>query len=194
MPVIAESVVTTYLFESPGLLIAALAVVWAIMRVAGRRTDNKKLMHASWAPLVLCGVVWLVASQVTTKREKLDAALVDLLLSVEDKDMPAFREIVLPDARTQFMGDELTRDQVEARIDQATIDDLMLRRAVVALHENRPELGTTAIRVRAEGAVDAAPGMEFSEWVIRWRYEDDRWRVLGLECISIGPDAIFNKD
>ncbi len=193
MPVFAQSAITTHLFESPGLLIAGLAIVWAVMRVAGRRTENKKLMHASWASLVLLGVVWLIASQVTTKREQLEAALGDLLLAVEDKDMPAFRDIVLPDSTTQFMGRDLTRDQVEARINEATIDDLMLRSAVVALHENEPELGTTAIRVRAEGAVAEAQGMEFSEWFIRWKYVDGQWKALLLVCEKIGPDAIFDN-
>lgn len=194
------------LFESPWMVIVVLAIVWALMRIVGRRTNNKKIQRASWIPLALLAVLWFTASMVTTKRELLAETLDALLLATEDKDMQTFREIVLPEAKTQIPkevranlpnsfkgivpGNVITRDQFIALLEAVTIKDLILLSS--AVEQISTTEGVTYMRLRAEGSVGGgAPGLELSEWAIRWRYVDDRWKVLWLECTAYGPHTIF---
>lgn len=184
--------VTQILFESPGWAIVVFAIAWALLRVTGRRTDNKRLMHLSWLSLAFVGALVATSSLVTTKREELPKALDAMLLAVEHKDTAKFRQLVLPDAMTGVFNRELTRDQVEAMIDSAKINDLKATSSSVVFED--ADNAQTLILIRADGSVSDMPGVEISEWAIRWRYTDGQWRAQRLQCIAIGADAIFNRD
>ncbi|MGB0767831.1 MAG: nuclear transport factor 2 family protein [Phycisphaeraceae bacterium] len=180
------------LFESPGWLMAGFAIVWAAMRVIGRRTQNPRLLRVSWCFLAGVALTAAAGHFVTTDRERLETALTDLLLAVEDNDLARVRALIDPDATTRFMAKELDRNDVIERIDDATIDDIKLLSKAVLL-DNEPGFGTTAIRVNAKGSFADFPGTQVSEWAIRWRLEDDRWRAVRFECVAIGADAIFGR-
>ncbi len=184
--------ITTYLFESPGTIIIVLAIAWMLMRIIGRRGDKKRLLQVSWVVLLLVGAVWLTATLVTTPREELEVTLKDLLLAVEDKDFAEFSQIVQPAAMTHFMGEEFAREEVQSRLERAKIKDLLLLGATVEV--DSPAQGTTYIRVRADGEVQGVPGMQISEWAIRWQYKDGRWQAQRFRCTAFGADAIFNNN
>lgn len=179
------------LFESPGIAILVLALLWASMRVIGRRTDNKRVLLVSWLPLLFVGGLLASSTLVTTPTERLAQTVKELLLAVEDEEMQELGELILPEAMTAFLKREMPRDAVFERIEKAQINDLNLTGLVVML-ENETT-GSTLMRVRADGVVADVPGIEISEWAIRWTYVDGRWRAIRLECTAIGADAIFNS-
>ena len=54
--------------------------------------------------------------------------------------------------------------------------------------------GITGLRVNAKGSVDDFPGINVSEWAIRWRYDDGQWVAIRLECVDMGADVLFNRE
>ena len=170
-----------------------LALGWASLRIAGRRTQNKRLLNLSWVPIGLVVVLYVTSSLVTTQRESLQIALKDLLLAVEDNEPDAIRALIAPEAMTNFQKQELDRDQVLARIDETKIDDIRLIGASVLLDQKKG-MGVTGIRVNVKGSLSDIAGTHISEWAIRWRYEDGQWRATRFECIAIGADALFNRN
>lgn len=181
------------LFESPGWLLAGLAICFAVTRIVGRRTGNPRLMHLSWIAVVLIAAVFAASYFVTTKREKLTVALRELLQAIEDKQFDDVRALVGEEAMVAFMGDELTREQMIGRIDAVAFDDIILLNSA-ALLDNEPNTGTTAFRVNAKGTINDFPGVNVSKWAVRWRYVDGKWVAIRFRCIGMGEDAIFNRE
>lgn len=181
------------LFESPGWLMVVLAVMWAGTRIIGRRTRNPRVMHLSWIALGLLAAVFAASYFVTTEREELNVALKELLLAVEDKRLDDLRGMVDEQAMTQFMGDELTREQMLARIDSVEFDDIILLGSS-ALLDPQKGYGSTGLRVNAKGTIADYPGVNVSEWMIRWRRDGDRWVAVRLDCTKFGADALFNRN
>jgi len=193
---LAEAVQTGWvpylLFESPGWLMAFLALGFVVTRILGRRTANPRLIHLSWIAFGLIVLLFASSYFVTTKREKLTVAVNDLLLAVEDKQFDDVRALVADEAMVQFRGDELTREQMIARVEQVEFDDIILLGSSAAM-DTQQGYGITGLRVNAKGTVRDFPGTQVSEWAIRWRYVDGRWVAIRLECTRIGADALFNR-
>ena len=176
------------LYESPWMIIIGLAILWTLLRIVGRRTDNTALRRASWAPLILIGALALTASLVTTKREQLNDTLDELLLSVEDRDFETFRLVVTDDAEAFFppkpFGQRFTRDGVEDRLKDLKLRDLILLASESAFIDDKD--AATYIRVRAQGSEAGIEGIQVFEWSIKWRYQDGQWRAYRFECFKIG--------
>ena len=190
-PLNSANTLNHLLFESPGWIILGLAVVWTVMRLVGRRSGNVKLMRASWLPLGLIVSLLACASLVTTPREALAKTMTQLLLAVEYNDMPAFREMVLPEAMTSVFDREMSRDELEKLIGKAKINDLKVTSSSIHIEGDS---AMCMVIIRADGSVANAPGIQLTRWAIRWRLEDDQWRAQRLECLAIGADAVFNRD
>ena len=180
------------LFESPGVLMTFFAVCFALTRLIGRRTGNRRVLHLSWVSLALVAAVFASSYFVTTPRETLGQALEELLLAVEDKRLADVERLIDPDAMTQFQGDELTRQQVLDRIDAVQFDDILLLDSS-ALLDKKQGYGITGLRVNVKGTVADFPGVNVSEWAIRWRQVGGGWVAVRLECIKFGADALFNR-
>lgn len=182
-------------FESPGWLMAFFALCFAVTRIVGRRTGNPRLMHLSWIAAGLVALLFAASYFVTTPREQLTAALRDLLLAVEDKRFDAVRTLVDDTAMIQFMDDELTREQMIAKVDEVQFDDIILLGSSATVDASQG-YGITGLRLNVRGTVADFPGTNVSEWAIRWRYEKDtdRWVAIRLECIKFGADALFNRE
>lgn len=181
------------LFESPGWLMFFLALCFAGTRIVGRRTGNPRLIHLSWIAVGLIALLFATSYFVTTKREKLTIALRDLLLAVEDKKFDDVRALVSEEAMIAFMGAELTREEMIARVDAVQFDDIILLNSA-ALMDTEPNTGTTAFRVNAKGTVNDFPSVNVSKWAVRWRYVDGKWVAIRFECIDMGRDAFFNRE
>ncbi|MFK7789493.1 MAG: hypothetical protein AB8C95_08410 [Phycisphaeraceae bacterium] len=180
------------IFESPGWLMAGLALGFAVTRIIGRRTANPRLLHLSWIAAGLVALLFASSYFVTTQRETLTVALKDLLLAIEDKRLDDVRIMVDEQAMTQFMGDELTREQMLTRIDAVQFDDIILLDSS-ALLDPQKGFGITGMRINAKGSLSDFPGTQVSEWAIRWKRVDDRWVAIRLECTKFGADALFNR-
>ena len=184
-----------YLFESPWLIIVGLAILWTLMRIISRRKDSKLLRRATWLPLILIVLLWATAALVTTRREKLLDTLDAMLLSIEDKDDQTFHQIVPEDAVALFpprpVASTYTRDQIEARLNDFEVRDLLLLQAQAALIGESEAV--TVIVVRANGTVMGVAGLQKFTWSITWRYVGDRWEAYDFECLHIGFDSA-NKD
>ena len=180
-------------FESPGWLMAGLALFFAVTRIAGRRTGNRRLLRLSWVAVGLIAALFAASHLVTTQRERLTLALKDLLLAVEDKRFDDVRARVDEQATVQFMGDELTREQMIARVDRVAFDDILLLDSSSAM-DKQQGYGITGLRVNVKGTVADYPGTNVSEWAIRWKYRDGRWVAARLECIRFGADAWLNRE
>lgn len=180
------------LFESPGILMTVFAVCFALARLVGRRLGNRRVLHLSWVSIGLVLAVFAASSIVTTPRETLAQTLDELLLAVEDKRLTDVERLIDPDAMTQFQGDELTRQQVLDRIDSVTFDDILLLDSS-ALLDTQQGYGITGLRVNVKGTIADYPGVNVSEWAIRWRQVGDRWVAIRLECIKFGAEALFSR-
>jgi hypothetical protein len=190
------------IFESPGWLMASFAVCFALTRIVGRRTGNARVMHLSWIALGLVALLFAASYFVTTPRERLSAALKDLLLAVEDKRLDDIRAMVADDAtiayageesdRPPFLRDELTREQMIEQIERVDFKDILLINQNAQL-DREPGYGTTGLRVNAQGSVGDFPGTNVSIWGIRWREVNGRWVAVRLECIEFGASALFNR-
>lgn len=198
MSILAESLsqqLSRIAFESPGLTIAVLAMIWAIVRVLGRRQENKALLRLSWLPLVLIVGLLVSSSVVTTARERLPLAVEALVASVEAGDLERFRELVDPDANTLVWGRTFTREQTEKLIAEATINDLKVTWSTVIAEG---ATGRSLILVRADGEVVNAAGVNVSEWAVRWAREGEgaeaRWRATHIECTAMGAEAVFGGE
>ena len=169
-------------------MIVVLAVVWAVMRIAGRRAEKPALQRASWIPMAMIVVLLFSQTLVTTKAERLNEALDAMLLSVEDADYDTFRQIVPDDAEAFFppgrAAQRFTRDGVIDRLEDVKIRALILLSAEPAMIGE--DAAVTLIRVRAQGSDAGLGGIQFFEWAITWRYEDDRWQAHRFECTSMG--------
>lgn len=193
LAIAAQSGWVPYLFfESPGILMTAFAVCFALTRLLGRRTGNKRVLHLSWVSLGLVLAVYAASSIVTTPRETLAQTLDELLLAVEDKRLADVERLIDPDAMTQFQGDEFTRQQLLDRIDSAAFDDVLLLDSS-ALLDTQQGYGITGLRVNVKGTIADYPGVNVSEWAIRWRHVDDRWVAIRLQCIKFGAEALFHR-
>lgn len=188
--------VSHYLFESPWLIIAGLAILWTVLRIAGRRTGNAKLSRISWIPLSLAVVAWFGSVLITTPREELNTALDNMLLAVEDQDFETFRSIVPEDAEAFFppgkAAERHTREQVERRLQDANLSDLILLGADSAMENDREAV--SVIRVRAQGDYRGVSGVQIYKWAIKWRYVDGRWQARHFECLEIGFSIGNNRD
>ena len=189
------------LFESPGWLMAGLAVFFAVTRILGRRTGNKRLMHLSWIAVGLIAALFASSYFVTTPREQLSVALKELLLAVEDKRLDDVRTLIDEQATAEYVGDEsappflsvvLTREQMLALIETVRFDDIILINHAAML-DAQDGYGTTSLRVNVKGSVGDFPGTNVSIWGIRWKYVDGRWVAIRFECIEFGGDAWFNR-
>ena len=190
------------LFESPGWLMAGLAVFFAVTRILGRRTGNKRLMHLSWIAVGLIAALFASSYFVTTPREQLTVALKELLLAVEDQRLDDIRTLIDEQATAAYVGEEsappflsvvLTREQMLALIETVEFDDIILLSSYDEL-DSQAGFGRTIFRVNAKGTVADFPGTNVSEWVIRWKQVGGRWVAIRLECTRFGADAIFNRE
>jgi len=180
--------VSHFLFEDPSWAIVALAVVLVVVRLIGRRTGNKKLLLASWLPLVLMLALWASSSLVTTHREQLVQTMQDMLLSVEDGDMPTFRAIVAEDADIYFPpGDNpprFSRQQVEDRLSPIKVSDILLLGVQSAMVGDND--AATVIRIRIDAELGGMAGIQIHTWEITWAYRDGRWQATRMQCTEAG--------
>ena len=187
---------THLVFESPGWALVVLALVWMALRVGGRRSGNKRLMHLSWIPLGLVAVLIATSTMVTTKREQLLATQNQMLVVIEDGDYSAFRQIVTADAEALFppgrSAQTFTRDGMEAQLQSADVKDLLLMSSQAAVIDETTAV--TVIRVRARGDYAGVVGVQVMQWSIEWRYTDGQWQAYAFECTKIGVDALLNRE
>lgn len=176
------------LFEDPSWGILALAVALVVVRLIGRRKGNKKLLLASWLPLVLMVALWTSARLVETKGEKLVDAVEVFLLSVEDNDMATFRAAVSEDAETFYPPGArppgITREDVIDRLRGIKVHDITLLDSVQAAMIGDND-AATVIRIRVDAEMGGFRGVQVMTWQIVWKYQGDRWQVMRLECAEV---------
>ena len=184
-------ILTRMLFEDPWPIIVALVIVWAILRIAGRRIEDKRLVASSWGVLALIAGVMAVSILVVTPREKLVAAMDRLLLAVEEGDVAGFHAIVPEDATATYFGVELDRSMVDARLGEADVADLtLLSREAGMINDQH---AVYYIRVRARGGTDGIEGLDVSDWSIEWRLIDGRWQAIRFEHQGSGVQKLFGE-
>lgn len=179
-------------FESPTLLIVALAAV-ALAAFFGFRAQGQTSRGSLIAgtAIVVAGALLLVSRLVTTPREHMQQRTRDLVRAVAEVDIPALNALIAPDARLiagRFRVvagmDGADREQIIAGVEERIggryrVDDW----AVLKLQatQDGPAVGRTQTQVRVN-----AGGLNFSWWKIDWRLQaDGQWRVVGIEPLFI---------
>lgn len=187
-PPILESLV----FESPTLLIVALAAV-ALAAFFGFRAQGQTSRGSliAGAAIILAGALLLVSRLVTTPREHMQQRTRDLVRAVAEVDIPALNGLLAPDARLiadRFRVvagmDGASREQIIAGVQdtigrQHRVEDW----AVLKLQatQDGPAVGRTQTQVRVNSG-----GINFSWWKIDWRLQEDgQWRAVGIEPLFI---------
>ncbi len=187
-PPILESLV----FESPTLLIVALAAV-ALAAFFGFRAQGQTSRGSliTGAAIILAGALLLVSRLVTTPREHMQQRTRDLVRAVAEVDIPALNGLLAPDARLiadRFRVvagmDGASREQIIAGVQdtigrQHRVEDW----AVLKLQatQDGPAVGRTQTQVRVNSG-----GINFSWWKIDWRLQEDgQWRAVGIEPLFI---------
>lgn len=190
---LAEADLSSMLFENPWPAVIALVGVSSVLRVIGKRQNQKRLVIASYAALALGLGVYATAALVNTDREQLIERTEALISATSPVDESALRDLFSGNAVLLKEDGGLWRDLdaglVAERLRQANAQDHTLR-AVEAV-SNRPGQGISTMDVSSR--VGGVPNR--STWEIVWlRDEDGRWRISSLRWLTLNrqsPNPMF---
>lgn len=173
-------------FENPWPIVVGLVLAWAVMRIAGRRAEHKKVMLASWAVLAVAAAVIVVASMVQTPREKLVRAMEQLIVAVEQGDVQTFHALVPEDAKATYYGVPFTRRMIDSQLDEANLEDLTLISQEQAMAPNGQAV--VYMRIRATGG---GGFLSISDWAIVWELRDGQWQAIDFRHEGEATDNLF---
>lgn len=175
-------------FENPWPIVVGMVLVWAVLRITGRRTRQNRLMFASWVVLALAIAVMFVASVVQTPREKLVQAMETLITAIERGDVETFHGLVPEDAKATYFGIPFNRQQVDARLDEADLEDLTLVSQTAGLIGD--QRAVVYMRVRATGG---GGFISISDWAIVWEVRDGAWQAIEFRHEGEATDNLFGN-
>ncbi|MEM7682622.1 MAG: nuclear transport factor 2 family protein [Planctomycetota bacterium] len=184
-----------YLFENPWLAVIGLVVLFAVLRVLGRSTGNKKLVLASNLPVLLAGAVALAAHFVETDAEKLDAWTGAVLTASAEPDVGAMDRYIAPDAVVKNRkGEVIARwSQLRGAVDRGVISGHSYSiRGITRAKDAGVMTTAVALRTRVNGSDQAHP----TGWDWVWQRGDDgQWRITEFHWRSYrgeDPGRIFD--
>ncbi|MEL7088175.1 MAG: hypothetical protein AAGL98_06985 [Planctomycetota bacterium] len=180
---LAEADWTTLLFENPWPAVIALLGVSSVLRLVGKRQDQKRLVQVSWVALFLGLGVYLTATLVNTDRETLIERTRAMIAATSPVDEPALRALFAD--RALLLGpegdvwDELDAVFVARELDEHGVKDNQIR--LVDARANRPGVGFSTLDVSSK--IMGIP--QRSTWELAWQRDaDGDWRITSMKWLT----------
>jgi hypothetical protein len=177
--------VTHAIFESPWLVCIALLTTAVALTLVGYRRAQRGPVLAGAVAAGLAVLVVVIASLVTTGRERmLDRTRKLVQAAIVPVNLDAFGEILSRDV--EFFGRGY--DQILATLDRST-DRWRVRQAYItrlAVHQDSETRGQTYLSVVTRLDTSLGGGSAQTRWLLHWRREsDDRWRISRIEWLTL---------
>ncbi|MEM1213884.1 MAG: hypothetical protein AAGI68_16470 [Planctomycetota bacterium] len=187
-----------YVLENPWPVMVGCVVLWAVLRVLGRRRESRGLVIASWVVLLLGAGAGLLGHFVETRGEKLLVAVDGFLvaagegrvLGVDGMEGYVAPGLVATDSQGAV---QVTWVEVRDRLQGVTIDELSYRvvpPVVMAAGGAQGAALEIDVRVTAGGQPVGT-----TRWRMNWVYSDaDGWRVRELRWLAWrgeNPDGLW---
>ena len=181
-----------WLFANPWQLAVLLAGAFAILRLAARRFESRRMLATSWASLGLLVLVLAAAQLVETTTEKLVRQTKELVAACVGPKMETFDRLLAPEVRVSvgnrsrviLTGDKALREQVR----QGVIRKVECSGGEVV--SSQKETVKIAFSVTVGTERWGTPGM--TSWEIAWRETPAGWHVVELRLVNMpgGPGML----
>lgn len=180
-----------YLLEDPWPVVVGLIVLFAVIRVIGRRSGRSRWVQASLLPLGLASAVAFTAHLVDTPVERLIQRTDAFMQATVQPNFAVLDGIIDPqatfhdeDGKVRAQWPEIRERLAEVSIDSQSVtvtEIARIERYQAAMH----------ITARTELGDEAIPGVQPTRWIMIWsRGEDDDWRISQMHWLSWrGQDA-----
>lgn len=183
-PILLEIAWPEWLFANPWPLVAGLVLLFAGLRLVGRRMEKPKLLRASWGALGLLAVVIAGAQLVETPSEKLVRQTEEMAQASIGPNFKVLGALLAPEVKVSI-GDQsrviMTGDQaLRARLVQAQVQTLGCSGMVATLVDART--AWVQVSIQASGAQWDSHGM--TTWKIHWSKTPAGWRVTELQLVN----------
>ncbi|MEM7626313.1 MAG: hypothetical protein AAF333_12015 [Planctomycetota bacterium] len=190
---LAEADLTSILFENPWPAVIALLGVSSVLRLVGKRQEQKRLVIVSWAALVLGLAVYATAALVNTDREVLIERTEALVAATSPVDEPTLRAIFAENAvllgPEGDLWDDLDAVFVAQELDEHGVKDNQIR--LVDARSPRPGVGVSTMDVSSR--ILGVP--QRSTWELAWQKDaDGRWRITSMKWLTFNrqtPTQIY---
>ena len=180
------------LFEQPWPLVIALGAMAVVLTVVAQRRDSRAIRMVAWSLAIGAGVVYALAWQVTTDRQRLLHATEALVLSTESPmDVEHLAGTWLSDQTTLIgPGGEpwLDREAIERQLRTAdqrhAIEQQSIRR--LGAEVTQPGYGRSIVEVSTQaGGGTRGFGPLRTEWDLYWQADEHgQWRVQEIHWVS----------
>lgn len=185
---VAESGLTSLLFENPWPGVVALVAVSAVLRVAGKRQGNKGVLIASWVALLLGLGVYAAASWVNTDREVMIQRTEAWIQAASPVDRAALTALMAPNVPLLGpQGDyllDLDAPTIAQNLEQYRVEVVSYRD--IEAWPASPGQGTSHLRVSHEVLGQRVLG---TSWELGWRRNDaGDWRVVSIKWVRYGNE------
>lgn len=183
---LADTTLTQMFLENPWPAVVALVGVSAVLRIIGKRQEQKRLVVAGWIALALGLGVFVLASAVNTDRETLIARTEAFVEATSPADRAAldaifFDSVVLLGPEGDYW-DDLDADFVVERLDRFKVDVLDARD--IDAVADRPGYGVSVMRVSHDVMGQRVPA---TQWEIGWQRDNEaRWQITSLKWVMFG--------
>ena len=191
--ILAANDLTSILFENPWPAVIALLAVSSILRLVGKRQDQKRLVAVSWVALLLGLGVYATAALVNTDREVLIERTEAMVAATSPVDEPALRAIFADNAL--LLGpegdvwDDLNAVFVAKELNEHGVTDNQVR--LVDAQSSRPGVGVSTMDVSSK--IMGMP--QRSTWELGWQKDaDGTWQITSMKWLTFNrqtPTQIY---
>ena len=173
------SAIQSFLFESPWLLIPALAIIEFFLLSGWLRKRTPGSRRALLIGLALCIALPLLQKLVVTRREEVRSVCMELVQATEDGDVNTIADRVAP----AFQVREIDRDRfvegVTKTLTNSSVEHPRLHGMRVVIDGDRAEVHfvVTCRIVTPEGMEGGVP----SAWEVIFQRINDQWLMIAVE-------------
>ncbi|MEM6551818.1 MAG: hypothetical protein AAF750_06800 [Planctomycetota bacterium] len=187
-----------YVLENPWPVMVGCVVLWAVLRVLGRRKESKGLVVASWVMLVMGAGAGVLGHFVETRGERLLVAVDGFLVAAGEGRVSGaggMEGYVAPGLMvTDSKGTmQVTWDEVRDRLEGVTIDELSYRVVPPVVMAARGKQGA-GVDIDVKVTVGGRP-VGTTRWRMDWVYGDAAgWQVRELRWLAWrgeNPDGLW---
>lgn len=171
------------LFDNPWPIVIALVSLSAVLRITGKRQQQKPLVMGGWIALALGLGVFALGHFVNTDRETLNARTEALVTATAPVDRSALAGFFAPGA--SLVGpdgdhwDDLTATFVADELESHDVRENDVR--AVDTQVTQPGRAETLLEVGSK--VSGYPVR--TGWRIQWQRTDDQWLIYSMQWTTI---------
>lgn len=191
-PILSEIAWPEWLFGNPWPLVVVLALLFAGLRLVGRRLEKPKLTHASWAALGAMALVIVGSQLVETTQKKLVRQTKELVTASIGPRFDVLDRLLAPEVKVS-VGDQthvvMTGDQaLRARLKQAQVKTMSCSNLEATVEDG----GNAWVRISVEASGAQWDGAGMTTWRIYWVKTPAGWRATELRLVGAPLNMMNN--